>query len=164
MARPRKIRLVRCSPAATYFKPRGIRLRQLKEVELTFDELESMRLANLEKLGQQEAASRMEIHQSTFQRTLSSAREKVTDAIISGKAIKVSGGDYKMPGGDGRGPAGPRRGFGPGRGRGRMGGPLSAGPGGDCVCPKCGYEKEHFRGRPCNQEKCPKCGTLMTRR
>jgi hypothetical protein len=63
-----------------------------------------------------------------------------------------------MPRGDGTGP--PQGG---GRGRGRMGGPLGAGPEGACVCPKCGHHEPHKRGEPCNQKTCPKCGTKLTR-
>lgn len=48
-------------------------------------------------------------------------------------------------------------------GRGRMGGPASAGPGGDCVCPKCGHTAPHKIGQPCYQMTCPKCGARMTR-
>ena len=48
-------------------------------------------------------------------------------------------------------------------GRGRMGGPFAAGPGGVCKCPKCGYEQPHIRGQPCYQIKCTKCETPMTR-
>ncbi|UZE94087.1 MAG: hypothetical protein IB618_00730 [Candidatus Pacearchaeota archaeon] len=47
-------------------------------------------------------------------------------------------------------------------GRGRMGG-FAAGPGGECVCPKCGYRMSHQIGIPCYQQKCPKCGSAMTR-
>lgn len=50
-----------------------------------------------------------------------------------------------------------------GGGRGRMGGPSAAGPGGTCVCPKCGEKLPHTVGRPCYQMACPKCGTTMTR-
>jgi hypothetical protein len=48
-------------------------------------------------------------------------------------------------------------------GRGRGGGPYAAGPGGDCICPNCGYRKTHQVGVPCMNEACPKCGTRMTR-
>ena len=49
-----------------------------------------------------------------------------------------------------------------GGGRGRMGG-FAAGPGGSCVCPRCGYNTPHAIGTPCNQQTCPKCGSKMTR-
>jgi len=49
------------------------------------------------------------------------------------------------------------------KGLGRMGGPFAAGPNGNCVCPKCGYKKQHQIGVPCYQMKCPKCGSQMTR-
>ncbi len=55
------------------------------------------------------------------------------------------------------------RGRGSGGGRGHMGGPLAAGPGGECVCPKCGEKAAHSAGKPCVQMACPKCGTPMTR-
>ncbi len=165
MARPRKLRMVNFEPGVTYFKPRAVPLAHLEEIDITVDELEAMRLCDVESLSQEEAAGKMEIHQSTFQRTLARARKKAADALVNGKAIKIKGGDYKMPRGDGTGPmgAGPGRGFGRGSGRGRMGGPLAAGPGGDCVCPKCGHHMAHARGQPCNQTRCPKCSTMMTR-
>ncbi|MCD6229726.1 MAG: hypothetical protein J7K00_02905 [Candidatus Diapherotrites archaeon] len=70
-----------------------------------------------------------------------------------------------MPGRDGTGPVGQGRGAGRGFGvtGGRMGGPLAAGLGGTCKCPKCGYEQEHTRAQPCNKLPCPKCGTIMAR-
>jgi hypothetical protein len=50
-----------------------------------------------------------------------------------------------------------------GRGRGRMGGPKSAGPGGECVCPDCGHSVTHKTGHPCSQQKCSECGAAMIR-
>jgi hypothetical protein len=46
--------------------------------------------------------------------------------------------------------------------RGRMGG-YGLGPGGRCVCPRCGYVIPHTAGTPCFQIKCPNCGSPMTR-
>ncbi len=181
MVRPRKIKTVNFEPDVTYFKPRAVPLTQLEEVEITLDELETLRLSNIEKLSQVDAAKKMTIHQSTFQRTLTRAREKTTDALINGKAIKIHGGEYKMPGGDGTGPMGQGRGLGQrvglgrgqglglGRGQGLGQGQnpeknQNAGPQGKCICPECGHEQLHIRGQPCNQLKCPKCEVLMTRK
>jgi uncharacterized protein len=160
MARPRKIKHVNFEPNVTYFKPRAVPLSQLEEVEMTFDELETLRLSNLEKLSQAGAAKKMHIHQSTFQRTLTRAREKITDALVNGKAIKIHGGEYKMPGRNGTGPLSQGR----GSGFGRRNQNQNVGLNEKCVCLKCGYEQPHVRGQPCNQIKCSKCETLMTRK
>jgi transposase len=44
-----------------------------------------------------------------------------------------------------------------------MDGPFAAGPGGYCICPECGHKIKHVAGKPCNRQKCPKCGAQMTR-
>jgi hypothetical protein len=49
------------------------------------------------------------------------------------------------------------------QGFGRRGGPLAAGPGGLCVCPRCGRREPHERGKPCAEKQCPTCGVAMTR-
>ena len=149
MVRPKKKRFLRCSPGSYYFKPQGIPLRMLQEVVLQKDEFEAIKLHDCDNLNQIDAASKMNISQPTLSRLLKSARKKISDAIINGKAIKIQGGTYKMvqP-----------------RGRGRMKGKFLAGPGGNCVCPKCKYEEPQQRGAPCRTKKCPKCQTLMTRK
>lgn len=161
MPRPRRLRRVMCEPGFTYFKPAGVRMSGLTDSVLTVDEYEAVRLKDLEGMDQEKAAKKMNISQPTFHRLLLSARKKITDAVVNGKAIKIEGGDYKM--------ARPGRGLGQGRGlglgggpRGRMGG-VGAGPTGECVCPKCGHKQSHARGQPCYKLKCLKCGTSMTR-
>ncbi len=158
MARPRKQRIVEYEPAVTYFKPQGIPLSELDEVVLTVDELECIRLSDLCGMNQMCAAHKMGFHQSTFHRTLAEARQKIGDAIVNGKAIRIQGGVYTMPGGNGQGPAGFGRG---GMGRGRGAG-FGAAPD-KCKCPACGHEEPHTRGQPCVQMKCPKCGAQMIR-
>lgn len=70
----------------------------------------------------------------------------------------------------GRSGAGGGRGHGhgggasPGEGRGRRGGNKpGSGPGGNCVCPKCGHTEPHVAGQRCLDQTCPKCGTKMIR-
>ena len=94
--RPRKIRHISFNPRTTYFKPQGIPLSSLEENILTVDELEAVRLKNYKGLEQTECAKKMKVSQSTFQRILSSANQKVADALINGKAIRINGGVVKI--------------------------------------------------------------------
>ena len=161
-----KVRQVAFDPEVTYFKPRGVALSSLKEVNLSLDELEALRLVDLAGQEQTIAAKKMAISQSTLQRTLVRARKKVAQALVEGQAIKIKGGEVIMVGfGRGRGQGG-GRGFSTGSGRGRMGGSFSAGPGGVCVCtnPDCQHEMAHQAGVPCYQAKCPECGSPMIRK
>jgi uncharacterized protein len=89
MSRPKKCRCINFSPNALYFKPRGIPLANLEEVLLSLDEFEAIRLADHEGLYHVEAAIRMNISRATFGRILDSARGKVADAIINGKALEI---------------------------------------------------------------------------
>ena len=98
MVRPRLCRRVRFNPNVTYFKPRGIPLKELEEVVLPVDEYEAVRLKDLDGLEQEECAKKMDISQPTFHRLILSARKKIADAIINGKAIKIEGGSYKLIG------------------------------------------------------------------
>lgn len=90
MARPEKKRRISCRPASYYFKPRGISLIELDEIELAQDELEAIRLADLKGLFQEDAAAKMLVSRATFGRIIIKAHQKIADAIINGKAIRVS--------------------------------------------------------------------------
>jgi len=96
MVRPRLCRRVRFQPDVTYFKPRGIPLRHLEETILNVEEFEAVRLKDLEGLEQEEAAKKMKISQPTFHRLVLSARKKIADAIVNGKAIRIEGGNFKF--------------------------------------------------------------------
>jgi len=98
MPRPFKPRRVSTMPRHTYFKPTGIPMALLDEVVLTVDEVEAIRLKDLEKLEQQECAARMNVAQSTLQRILVSAREKIARSIIEGKAMRIHGGPFALEG------------------------------------------------------------------
>ena len=83
-------------PGVTYFKPAGIPLRMLDEVYLSVEEAEAIRLKDLEDLDQEQCAGRMNISRSTFQRVLESARRKIADVLLNGKAIRIEGGNFEM--------------------------------------------------------------------
>jgi len=89
MPRPFKLRKIKGFPNSNYFKPAGIPLRYLEENILELDEFESIRLIDFEKMSQEKAAQKMNISQSTLSRILNSARNKIADSIIKGKAIKI---------------------------------------------------------------------------
>jgi len=89
MPRPRIPRCLRFKPNVYYFKPQGIPLRMLEEIVLLSDELEALKLYEVDGLEQIEASKKMKISQPTFARILGSANKKVAQAIIKGKAIRI---------------------------------------------------------------------------
>lgn len=120
MPRPFKCRKIGWTPLHDYFKPRGIPLSELEEVALRLDEIEAMRLADIEGLYHEEAALKMDVSRQTFDRILAGAHKTVADALISGKAIRIEGGNVvsvheqarPWAGGEGRGRGRCRRGRG----------------------------------------------------
>jgi uncharacterized protein len=87
-------RRVSCFPKATYFKPRETPLYDLEIINLSIEELETIRLCDLLQIEQNEAADRMGVSRKTFWNDLQKARQKVIDALVNGKAIEISGGEY----------------------------------------------------------------------
>ena len=117
MPRPRQCRRVARLPQATYYKPSGIPMALLEQVGLTVDELEAIRLADLEGLYQEAAAERMNVSRQTFGRILEAAHKKVADALVNSKALSIEGGSIEVaeparPGRCRRGRVGPKSGRG----------------------------------------------------
>ena len=96
MPRPPKCRRIAHLPGVTFFKPAGVPMRSLEEVQLTMEEAEAVRLKDLEGLDQKSAAARMNVSRPTFQRVLASARRKAADALLNGKAIRITGGTFEI--------------------------------------------------------------------
>lgn len=96
MPRPFIMRTIAHCPKVKYFKPVGIPANKLEVVEITFDELEAMRLNDLLGFYYEEAAKKMNISRQTFGIIIEKARKKVIDALINGKMIKIEGGVFKM--------------------------------------------------------------------
>lgn len=108
MPRPKKCRRIREHTGVRFFKPHGIPMRFLEHVSLTLDEMEALRLADLEGMSQQEGADRMNVSRATFGRIIASARRKTAEALYTGRAIKIEGGEIEFHRG---GPHRHRRGY-----------------------------------------------------
>jgi uncharacterized protein len=96
--RPRCPRRIETEPSVTYFKPRGVPLSELDVILLTLEELEVVRLSDIEGLGQEEVAKKMGISRRAIWEDLQSARMKIADALVNGKAIEIKGGNYTLAG------------------------------------------------------------------
>lgn len=96
MPRPRHCRQVAYLPQVNFYKPRGIPLSVLQHVNLAVDELEAIRLADLQGLYQEQAAEKMNVSRQTFGRILESAHKKIADALVNGKALSIEGGTIEL--------------------------------------------------------------------
>ena len=112
--RQKKLRYCRGIDGFNLYKPAGIPLSQLEIVELGLDELEAMRLCDLEGKQQEEAAEQMGVSRGTIQRLLQTGRRKLLTSITEGQALSFEDADHVC--------IRPRPGWGRGRhGRGRRG-------------------------------------------
>ena len=98
MPRPRRCRRIFHQPDVTYFKPAGVPLRNLEEEILAMEELEAVRLIDLEEESQEKVAKKMKISQPTLSRLLKGGRKKISSALVKGKAIRVQGGNFEFSG------------------------------------------------------------------
>ena len=96
MPRPKQCRRVCLKPGCTYFKPAGVPTSTLEEIVVAVDELEALRLADVEGLYHEKAAEQMGVSRRTFGRIIDSARKKVAQALIQGMALRIEGGVIEM--------------------------------------------------------------------
>ena len=96
MPRPRKPRFVSGYPTLTAFIPDGVPVSG--EISLSVEEFEAVRLSDFEGLDQESAANLMEVSRQTYGRILARARHCISEALITGKALKIEGGDYEFRG------------------------------------------------------------------
>ena len=93
MPRPQKERKVHKPPIYTRFKPTGVAAKGLKQIILTLDEYEAIRLSDFYGMSQEEASEEMEISRPTFTRLIETARKKMADFLINGKLLSLEGGN-----------------------------------------------------------------------
>ena len=96
MPRPPIERAVGAVPRVTLFKPAGVPGRELEQLPLAIDELEAIRLVDLEGLSHEQAAVAMGVSRQTVGRMLERGRAKVAEALVAGKAILIGGGQYRV--------------------------------------------------------------------
>lgn len=139
--RPVHCRSVEELPRVTCFLPEGVSPSRLQNVVLSVDEVESLRLADLEGMYHADAAEKMRVSRQTFGRIIRSARKKVAEALVGGKTICIEGGniDRICDADESEEPA-------------------------VCICLHCGYEQPHISGIPCRTAVCPHCGKLLIRK
>lgn len=89
MTRPRLCRCLKFRPKIYCYKPQGVPMAELKEITISKEEIEAIKLKDFDRLDQIEAAEKMNTSQSTFQRILFSARNKIAEAIVKGKALRI---------------------------------------------------------------------------
>ncbi len=97
MPRPKKPRFVSKYPSLTAFVPQGV--PAAGEVLLSIEELEAIRLSDVERRDQESAAHLMQVSRQTYGRILGNARGIVGEALITGKALRIEGGTFEMRGG-----------------------------------------------------------------
>ena len=96
MPRPPIERTVSGLPRVTLFKPAGVPARDLEQLQLGVDELEAIRLVDLEGLSHEQAAEVMGVSRQTVGRVLERGRGRVAEALVGGKAILIGGGQYRV--------------------------------------------------------------------
>jgi predicted DNA-binding protein (UPF0251 family) len=92
MGRPEKLRRIGCTAWGRGFKPVGRPASELEVATLRVDELEALRLADLEGLYQEAAAERMGVSRPTFARILTRARAIVARALIEEQLLQIGDG------------------------------------------------------------------------
>jgi predicted DNA-binding protein (UPF0251 family) len=100
MPRPKKTRFVSGYPTISAFVPQG--MPQTGDVVLSVEGLEALRLSDFERLDQETAAKIMAVSRQTYGRILGEARTIVSEALVTGKALRIEGGTYEMRGMRGR--------------------------------------------------------------
>ncbi|WEM42736.1 DUF134 domain-containing protein [Photobacterium sp. DA100] len=89
MPRPKIQRRIRCRPAYSCFKPNGVPMSELDSLPLAADELEALRLVDLNGLSQQDAAQELGVSRQTLGNIVAAARHKVASALVKGMALEL---------------------------------------------------------------------------
>jgi len=89
MPRPRKHRNCRHHQGDRVFKPRSIPMPELEILALGEDQLEALRLCDMEGLHQAVAGQKMGVSRGTVQRLLKTGRETLVRAVVENAALII---------------------------------------------------------------------------
>jgi uncharacterized protein len=89
--RPRLRRIINANAESRCYQPCCCPDEGSEGISLRPDELELLRLVDLEGLEQEEAAARLGVSRKTAWRDLHEARRKIADALVFGKGIEIAG-------------------------------------------------------------------------
>ncbi|MBI9010359.1 MAG: DUF134 domain-containing protein [Tenericutes bacterium] len=92
MPRPPKPRSICEMPKYSVFGPKGVYMNKLNKIEMSIDELETIKLIDYSGLNQEEAAKQMHVARTTVQRIYEIARKKVSQSLIDGAVLVIEGG------------------------------------------------------------------------
>ncbi len=91
--RPKKLRNICCDISGErIFIPKCLCCEKTDYVHLSLDEFEAIRMCNQENMKQEDVAKIMNVHRTTVSRILTSAHQKIADALVNFKEIRISGG------------------------------------------------------------------------
>ena len=96
MPRPKKCRRVCSIPQCTLYGPLHQITPQSTPVQMSVDELETIRIIDHLGCTQEDCAQQMGVARTTVQAIYTSARQKLADALINAKPLSISGGDYTL--------------------------------------------------------------------
>ena len=177
MSRPKRIRKVNNPPHFKGYRPIGLP-EENSPVVINYEEYEAIRLSDYELNGHLEASQIMGISRPTYTRIYESARRKVAQAFVLGKAIVFEGGkvyfdsEWYSCNGCGCWFNHPEK-------EQEIKNCTLCGSGNIeqyhestqpaivqdiCLCPKCGFEKVHSHETPCRNEICSTCNSQMVRK
>lgn len=96
MPRPVISRKVCFLPENNLFGPLISNPNKRKVLYMTVEEYESIRIIDLVGRDQETCAKEMHISRATAQRIYHAAKQKIADALVNGKILKIEGGNYRL--------------------------------------------------------------------
>ena len=177
------LRKVSSPPRIKGFKPYGQETDNIEDtqpVNLLYEEYEALKLSDYDMLNHYQASVMMGVSRPTFTRIYAMALRKISKAFVEGRQIYIQGGVvcfdsnwyscrdcecfFNNPDEELRIEKCPLCGSNniikvdseERKVEDIMKDEI-------CLCPKCGFEQRHFKGKPCGEIICPRCSSLMKR-